>query len=56
MDNLDIKLAEALLIELEMLKGATLGYNETMATINRALNDARKLAELVKMTNQENAA
>lgn len=36
--------SEALLYELHTLRTATVGYDETLLTINRVLNEARKLA------------
>lgn len=42
------KIAKALLIELNSLKAGQLTTDETLATINQALNDARKLAESIK--------
>lgn len=40
-------ISEALLYELHTLETSTIGYSETLQTVNRALNEARKLAEAV---------
>lgn len=47
MDDIKDKLAKSILIELETLD-ASLGFKETILTMNRILNDARKLAEEIE--------
>jgi hypothetical protein len=49
-----LKLAKAIEIELETLKTAQ-GLDESIITVNRILNDARKLAMLVQNEDREAA-
>lgn len=37
-------IARAIIIELESLEGSVIGYQEALATANRVMNEARKLA------------